>query len=84
MSSVVPKVQGKPWRKHSFIDINRNELGVMITRDKTDFSVHQACMDYAHGKCLIIVWILVPVGSTSQIIGIFIVPMLLDLIRRLQ
>ena len=79
MSSVVPKVQGKPWRKHSFIDINRNELGVMITRDKNDFSVHQACMDYAHGKCLIIVGILfiyfskifklVPVRSTSQIIG---------------
>ena len=58
MSSVVPKVQGKPWRKHSFIDINRNELGVMITRDKNDFSVHQACMDYAHGKCLLIVGIL--------------------------
>ena len=52
MNSVIPKVQGKLWRKHSFIDINRNELGVMITRDKTDFSVHQACMDYAHGKYL--------------------------------
>ena len=71
-NSVVPKIQGKPWRKHSFIDINRNELGIMITRDKNDFSVHQACMDYAHGKYLIIVGILFKsflTCFTSQIIG---------------
>ena len=50
LNYVVPKIQGKPWRKHSYIDIDGNPLGVMITRNTTEFSVHQACMDYAHGK----------------------------------
>ena len=53
LNCVVPKIQGKPWRKHSYIDIKGNPLGLMITRDTDEFSVHQACMDYAHGMHLI-------------------------------
>ena len=48
-NSVIPRIQGKLGRKHSYIDINRNNLGVMITNDPSDFSVHQGCLDYAHG-----------------------------------
>ncbi len=47
---VLPKIRRKIWRKHSMIDNDFKALGLLITKNPQDFSVHQMCMDYAHGK----------------------------------
>lgn len=50
---VVPRTKGKLWRKNAWIDTGLKELGTMITCNKNDFSVHQLCMDYAHGDKMV-------------------------------